>query len=74
MTEEINLNTISISGTENGAQPVRPMWQIEKEAIQNAIDFCDGNVLNAAVLLELSPSTVYRKKQNWEQEDEQQTI
>jgi len=74
MTEEVELNTISVANTENGTQPVRPMWQIEKEAIQNAIDFCDGNVLNAAVLLELSPSTVYRKKQNWEQEDEQQTI
>ncbi|MDE1349467.1 sigma-54 dependent transcriptional regulator [Vibrio aestuarianus] len=50
---------------------IRPMWQIERETIQQAIDFCDGNVLNAAVLLELSPSTVYRKKQAWEMEDEQ---
>ncbi|MCM5507178.1 MULTISPECIES: sigma-54 dependent transcriptional regulator [unclassified Vibrio] len=52
---------------------IRPMWQVERETIQQAIDFCDGNVLNAAVLLELSPSTVYRKKQAWEaEEDEQQ--
>lgn len=51
---------------------IRPMWQIERETIQQAIDHCDGNVLNAAVLLELSPSTVYRKKQAWEAEDEQQ--
>jgi DNA-binding NtrC family response regulator len=49
---------------------IRPMWQIEREAIQHAINYCDGNVLNAAVLLELSPSTVYRKKQAWESEDE----
>ncbi|MCG9546141.1 sigma-54 dependent transcriptional regulator [Vibrio sp. Isolate33] len=49
---------------------IRPMWQIEREAIQHAINHCDGNVLNAAVLLELSPSTVYRKKQAWESEDE----
>ncbi|WP_394152792.1 sigma-54-dependent transcriptional regulator [Vibrio maritimus] len=48
---------------------IRPMWQIERETIQQAIDYCDGNVLNAAVLLELSPSTVYRKKQAWEAED-----
>lgn len=53
---------------------IRPMWQIEREAIQQAIDYCDGNVLNAAVLLELSPSTVYRKKQAWEAEDEQQLV
>ncbi|MFM2590006.1 sigma-54-dependent transcriptional regulator [Vibrio sp. TBV020] len=53
---------------------IRPMWQIEREAIQQAIDYCDGNVLNAAVLLELSPSTVYRKKQAWEAEDEHQAV
>ncbi|MDR9827891.1 sigma-54 dependent transcriptional regulator [Vibrio sp. FNV 38] len=52
-------------------QTIRPMWQVERETIQNAIEFCDGNVLNAAVLLDLSPSTVYRKKQQWEQEEEQ---
>ncbi|HFQ4950332.1 TPA: sigma-54-dependent transcriptional regulator [Vibrio vulnificus] len=48
---------------------IRPMWQIEREAIQNAIAFCDGNVISAAVMLELSPSTVYRKKQAWEAEE-----
>jgi len=63
--------------TTNPAKPnvnIRPMWQIEREAIQQAIDYCDGHVLNAAVLLELSPSTVYRKKQAWESEDEQQLV
>lgn len=54
--------------TSDGA--IRPMWQIEREAIQHAINHCDGNVLSAAVLLELSPSTVYRKKQAWESENE----
>lgn len=51
------------------APVIKPMWQVERETIQQAIDYCDGNVLNAAVLLELSPSTVYRKKQAWENED-----
>ncbi len=60
--QEVQANT-------NVQTTIRPMWQVEREAIQNAIDFCDGNVLNAAVLLELSPSTVYRKKQAWESED-----
>ncbi len=49
---------------------IRPMWMVERETIQEAIEYCDGNVLNAAVLLELSPSTVYRKKQAWESNDE----
>ncbi|WP_300176309.1 sigma-54 dependent transcriptional regulator [uncultured Aliivibrio sp.] len=49
---------------------IRPMADIEREVIQNAIDQCNGNVLNAAVLLELSPSTLYRKKQAWEAYEE----
>ncbi|SEG29549.1 sigma-54-dependent transcriptional regulator [Vibrio hangzhouensis] len=57
------------SVTDNTSVEIRPMWQVERETIQQAIDYCDGNVLNAAVLLELSPSTVYRKKQAWEAED-----
>ncbi len=64
----------SVNQVNNHSAPIRPMWQIEREAIQQAIDFCDGNVLNAAVLLELSPSTVYRKKQAWEAEDEKNFV
>lgn len=61
-------------GNKQAATIIRPMWQVERETIQNAIDFCDGNVLTAAVLLELSPSTVYRKKLAWETEDEYSEI
>ena len=68
--QEMSLEAASNTITNGAPSPIRPMWQIERETIQNAIDFCDGNVLNAAVLLELSPSTVYRKKQAWESEDE----
>tara|TARA_Y100000588_G_scaffold58158_1_gene56398 strand:- start:4784 stop:6325 length:1542 start_codon:yes stop_codon:yes gene_type:complete len=53
----------------NSDGSIRPMWKVEREAIQNAIAYCDGNVLNAAVMLELSPSTVYRKKQAWEADE-----
>ncbi|OEE34546.1 sigma-54-dependent Fis family transcriptional regulator [Vibrio genomosp. F10 str. ZF-129] len=63
----------SQESTASKASTIRPMWQIERETIQNAIDYCDGNVLSAAVLLELSPSTVYRKKQAWESDDEHST-
>ena len=34
--------------------------------IQAALDACDGNVPRAAVLLEISPSTIYRKLQTWQ--------
>jgi len=45
---------------------IRPLWQIEKEAIEQAIDLCKSNIPKAAALLEVSPSTIYRKRQNWE--------
>lgn len=42
-----------------------PLWLMEKNAIENAINYCHGNVPQAAALLEVSPSTLYRKKQSW---------
>ncbi|MFM4996932.1 sigma-54-dependent transcriptional regulator [Aeromonas sanarellii] len=47
--------------------PVRPLWLVEKEVIEQAIASCDGNIPKAAALLEISPSTIYRKKQSWEE-------
>ena len=44
---------------------VEPLWLTEKRAIQSAIDHCEGNVNRAAGLLEVAPSTIYRKIQSW---------
>ncbi|MBL4893680.1 MAG: sigma-54-dependent Fis family transcriptional regulator [Emcibacter sp.] len=44
---------------------VRPLWIVEKEAIEQTIIKCAGNVVKAAACLEVSPSTVYRKMRNW---------
>ena len=44
---------------------IRPMWLLEKEIIERAINQCGGNIPQAASLLELSPSTIYRKRQAW---------
>ena len=46
---------------------IRPLWQVEREAIESAIAACEGNVPRAAVRLEISPSTIYRKLQAWEE-------
>ena len=48
---------------------IKPLRQIEREAIEHAIGFCDGNIPRAAALLEVSPSTIYRKRQVWESEE-----
>jgi len=42
-----------------------PLWQVEKTAIESAILFCEGNIPRAASMLEVSPSTIYRKKLSW---------
>jgi two-component system, repressor protein LuxO len=49
---------------------VRPPWRVEKEAIEQAINACGGNIAKAAVLLEVDASTIYRKKREWAREDE----
>ncbi|MDR3515139.1 MAG: sigma-54 dependent transcriptional regulator [Azospirillaceae bacterium] len=49
-------------------QQIRPLWQVEKDAIEAALAACDGNIPRAASLLEISPSTIYRKKLAWEVE------
>ncbi|MGF1762273.1 sigma-54-dependent transcriptional regulator [Aliivibrio kagoshimensis] len=46
---------------------VIPLAQVEKEAIEEAIAQCTGNIPKAAVLLEVSPSTIYRKKMVWDE-------
>ena len=38
----------------------------EKDIIESAIALCDGNIPKAAALLEISASTIYRKRVSWE--------
>jgi two-component system repressor protein LuxO len=44
---------------------IQPLWQVEKDAIETAISYCQGNIPKAAAMLEVSPSTIYRKKLDW---------
>jgi two-component system repressor protein LuxO len=45
---------------------IRPLWQEERDAIERAIALCDGNIPKAAALLEISASTIYRKRTAWD--------
>ena len=49
------------------ASPIRPLAEVERDAIMQAIAFCNDNVPQAARLLKVSPSTLYRKLQGWQQ-------
>ncbi|WP_372878960.1 sigma-54-dependent transcriptional regulator [Spongiibacter marinus] len=50
----------------NGAEGIRPLWLVEKEAIESAIEQCEGNIPLAAACLGVSASTIYRKIKGWE--------
>ena len=47
---------------------VRPLAVVERETIEHAIEAAGGNIPRAAAMLEVSPSTIYRKKTQWDQE------
>ena len=47
---------------------IRPLRAVERELIEAAIASCDGNVVEAAMLLKINPSTIYRKRSGWCQE------
>ncbi len=53
--------------TEPGGEEIKPLWMVERDAIERAIALCGGNIPKAAAYLEVSPSTLYRKKTTWEQ-------
>jgi DNA-binding NtrC family response regulator len=57
----------SHAGSENGGKPeILPLHVTERNAIEQAIQACNGNVVRAAALLEISASTVYRKLAHWQ--------
>ncbi|TDI59406.1 MAG: sigma-54-dependent Fis family transcriptional regulator [Alphaproteobacteria bacterium] len=47
---------------------IRPLRAVERELIEAAIACCDGNVVEAAMMLKINPSTIYRKRSGWCQE------
>src|SRR5690606_8003141 len=48
--------TMSVEGA------ILPMWQQEQRIIEDALAAFGGNIAKAAAALEISPSTIYRKK------------
>ncbi|SON54617.1 Luminescence regulatory protein LuxO [Hartmannibacter diazotrophicus] len=46
------------------AARVKPLWMTEAEVIEEAIEAFDGNIARAAAALEISPSTIYRKRRS----------
>lgn len=54
------------AGSTENLDIIQPLSLVEKGAIESAVRLCNGNVVKAASALEVSPSTLYRKIQQWE--------
>lgn len=44
---------------------IEPLWMVEKRTIEHAIALCHDNITEAAKKLEIAPSTIYRKREQW---------
>ncbi|WP_155904907.1 sigma-54 dependent transcriptional regulator [Methylopila sp. M107] len=44
---------------------IEPFWKTERRVIERAVAAFGGNTARAAAALELSPSTIYRKRERW---------
>ncbi len=47
------------------AAAIRPLDDVERDAIESAVAKCGGDVRKAAVFLGVSPATIYRKQKTW---------
>ncbi|MDY0882515.1 sigma-54-dependent transcriptional regulator [Dongia soli] len=57
---------LSPLGDDVALPDIKPLAEIERDAIEHAIARCDGNIPRAAAALGVSPSTLYRKRQSWD--------
>jgi two-component system repressor protein LuxO len=46
-------------------EPIRTLAEVEREAIERALQATGGNIPRAAAALGISPSTLYRKRAGW---------
>lgn len=53
---------------DNLARLIRPIAELEREAIERAIDLCEGNIPTAAHYLKISAATIYRKRNSWKRD------
>ncbi len=65
-TQDVTLSSSEFLPSSKDA--ILPLAELERRIIEHAIDLCEGNIPAAAAFLGVSPSTIYRKKQQWEKE------
>lgn len=67
-----SFNTADVAGPvgDKLSELIRPMADVEREAIERAIDLCGGNIPTAAHYLKISAATIYRKRNSWKEQDQ----
>lgn len=68
--DDLDHERITASPSMQSNSTILPLWLQEKKAIEDAVERCQGNIPRAAALLEVSPSTIYRKIHSWETKGE----
>jgi len=63
--ENREVRLVATAGTKTHG--IEPMWRQEQQIIEGALALYEGNISQAAAALEISPSTIYRKRQSWQQ-------
>lgn len=72
-TSPIISNTYALDKSNLNLNIYQPMDKIEQDIIKALINSCDGSLPKAAKILQLSPSTLYRKRENWQNDKILQT-
>lgn len=71
MTVSMNRGLSVVQENKVSVHEIFPLWMTEKQAIEQAIEACDGNIPRAATYLDVSPSTIYRKLQAWNEKQKE---
>jgi two-component system repressor protein LuxO len=66
--ESPRLAAVSATASPVARPAVEPFWLQERRIIEDALAAFDGNLSRAAAALEISPSTIYRKRESWARE------
>ena len=67
VTTAFKANTEATFELPNTQNDVKALWLAEKEYIEHVIKICLSNIPKASSLLDVSPSTLYRKIKSWEE-------
>jgi two-component system, repressor protein LuxO len=65
----INLHPTMPQAEDEAEAHIKPLAEVERMYIERAIELCDGNISRAAKCLDINPSTIYRKLQQWREQE-----